>query len=111
MSMLGSSDFWSRAASTWRGCHLRRRGAVREPPASHRPPELRNHSQSLNEPRSQSMRSSVALLAFTACVASAPPKPVQTPTSAPAQAPPPIAKKDPKVEQLHGDTRIDDYFW
>jgi len=57
------------------------------------------------------MRSSVALLAFTACVASAPPKPVQTPTSAPAQAPPPIAKKDPKVEQLHGDTRVDDYFW
>ena len=57
------------------------------------------------------MRSSVALLAFTACVASAPPKPVQTPTSQPAQASPPVAKKDPKVEQLHGDTRVDDYFW
>jgi oligopeptidase B len=29
----------------------------------------------------------------------------------PESAPPPVAKKVPKVDQVHGDRRVDDYFW
>src|SRR5262249_26101136 len=34
------------------------------------------------------------------------------PTQAPADRPePPVARKIPRVEVVHGDRRVDDYFW
>ena len=59
------------------------------------------------------MRASVVLLALAGCVSSAP-KPAPTPVAKPIQpaAPtPPAAKKSAKAETLHGEPRVDDYFW
>src|SRR5260370_983716 len=59
------------------------------------------------------MRASVLLLALAGCVASAPkpgPPPVAQ-VSQPAAPSPPAAKKTPKVRTLHGEQRVDDYFW
>ncbi len=60
------------------------------------------------------MRARVLWLALTGCVASAPTKPPPTEVAKPAQpaAPAlPVAKKNPKMETLHGEQRVDDYFW
>jgi oligopeptidase B len=61
--------------------------------------------------KSRLMRSSVALLALAGCFASAPTKPIEAPVSPPSQVSPPVAKKDPKLDVLHGEKRVDDYFW
>ncbi len=59
------------------------------------------------------MRHSIALLALAGCVATAPPKPVEAPVSTPQPQllAPPTAKKDAKVETIHGVKRLDDYYW
>ena len=57
------------------------------------------------------MRSSILLLALAGCVASAPTRAVDTPVSQPPPISPPVAKREPKAEVLHGEKRVDDYFW
>ncbi len=58
------------------------------------------------------MKHFIALLALAGCVATAPPKLVEAPVSPPpAPLAPPSAKKDAKVETIHGVRRLDDYYW
>jgi oligopeptidase B len=57
------------------------------------------------------MRYSVALLVLAGFLASAPAKPPESPALQPAQPSAPVAKKEPRVFVLHGDRRVDDYFW
>ncbi len=57
------------------------------------------------------MRSSILLLALAGCVASAPTRAVDTPVSQPPPISPPVARREPKAEVLHGEKRVDDYFW
>ena len=51
--------------------------------------------------------SRLLFLFLAASCVSSPPKP----TSAAAPAQPPVARKEPKDVTVHGDQRIDDYFW
>ncbi len=57
------------------------------------------------------MRYSVALLVLAGSLASAPAKPPESPAPQPAQPSAPVAKKEPSVLVLHGERRVDDYFW
>ncbi len=50
----------------------------------------------------------LVLLLTLACTSAAP---LQKPTQDPAPLQPPIARKEPKDVSVHGDKRIDDYFW
>src|SRR5438093_10267726 len=50
------------------------------------------------------VRKLLVCLALAAC-ARQPPKPTV------AEAQPPVARKEPKDVTVHGDKRIDDYFW
>jgi oligopeptidase B len=62
--------------------------------------------------RSNLVKVCLAAFALSGCVASAPPKPRQ-PAPEPTQPAvmPPVAKREAKVETLHGEKRVDDYFW
>ena len=71
------------------------------------------------------MRKLLILVALASCApavsnAPAPPAPAATTTAnaspAPARTiesgpPPPVARKEPKVDTVHGHSRTDDYFW
>ncbi len=65
----------------------------------------------------------IGLVAIVACATNSPTERSEFPAAAPAPAPapaaepkadaegPPIAKRNPKVRELHGERFVDDYFW